>query len=78
MDAGTTANVVFITKDTIYCANSGDSRAVLCQNNKAIKLSDDHKPNNPGEKSRIEKANHFVNEERVDGELALSRALGDH
>jgi serine/threonine protein phosphatase PrpC len=29
-EAGCTANVILITKDKIYCANSGDSRAVLC------------------------------------------------
>ena len=42
--AGTTACVVLITKDQIYCANSGDSRAVLCKNKEAIALSEDHKP----------------------------------
>ena len=78
MDTGTTACVVFVTNTHIFCANSGDSRAVLCQKGNAIALSEDHKPNNPGEKARIQKAGHFVNEERVDGELALSRALGDH
>jgi serine/threonine protein phosphatase PrpC len=26
--SGSTANVILITKDFIYCANSGDSRAV--------------------------------------------------
>lgn len=31
-DAGTTACVVLVTKDAILCANSGDSRAVLCNN----------------------------------------------
>lgn len=78
LEAGTTACVVFITSSLILCANSGDSRAVLCSKNTAIPLSEDHKPTLEGEKSRIEKAGHFVNEERVDGELALSRALGDH
>ncbi len=54
MDAGSTACVVFVTKTHIFCANSGDSRAVLCQKgNNAIVLSEDHKPNNPGEKARI-------------------------
>lgn len=31
-EAGATACVVFVTNDKILCANSGDSRAVLCQN----------------------------------------------
>ena len=76
---GTTACVVLITKDTIYCANLGDSRAVLCQTVKrAVPLSEDHKPDLPEEKKRIDLAGHYVSEERVDGQLALSRAMGDH
>ena len=74
---GTTACVVLVTKDLIVCSNSGDSRAVLCRDAKAIALSEDHKPNNDEEQKRITKANHFVEDERVDGNLALSRAIGD-
>ena len=44
--AGTTACVVLVTNDSIYCANSGDSRAVLCSKGNAIPLSFDHKPQN--------------------------------
>lgn len=40
-------------------------------------LSEDHKPDNAGEVKRIEKANHYVEDSRVDGNLALSRAFGD-
>lgn len=76
-DAGCTANVVLITKDTIYCANSGDSRAVLCEDGKAVPLSFDHKPDNEGEKKRIEAADGFVQFSRTNGVLSLSRAIGD-
>ena len=79
VDTGCTACVVFITDTKIYCANSGDSRAIVAQTgNRAIPLSEDHKPNNLGESERIKAAGHSVMMDRVDGELALSRALGDH
>lgn len=75
--AGCTANVVMITKTEILCANAGDSRSVLSKKGKCKDLSIDHKPDNPGEKRRIERANGFVQESRVNGMLALSRAIGD-
>jgi serine/threonine protein phosphatase PrpC len=66
-----------ITKAEILCANAGDSRAVLSKKGKAKDLSVDHKPDLPSEKRRIERANGFVEESRVNGMLALSRSLGD-
>jgi serine/threonine protein phosphatase PrpC len=41
-------------------------------------LSFDHKPDNEGELKRIENAGHMVEDSRVDGNLALSRAFGDY
>lgn len=76
-DMGTTICVVLITDTKIYCANSGDSRGVLCNSATAIPLSFDHKPYNEVEKMRIQAANHYVEMDRVDGSLALSRAIGD-
>ena len=40
-------------------------------------MSEDHKPDNASELARIQRAGGFVEEGRVNGMLALSRALGD-
>ena len=52
-DDGCTSCVVMIHEDSIYCANAGDSRAVLSRNGKAFELSIDHKPGRDCEKTRI-------------------------
>jgi protein phosphatase 1G len=74
---GCTACVCIITNNEVICANSGDSRGVLCRKGVAVEMSYDHKPENPEEKDRIVKAGGFVEENRVKGMLNLSRALGD-
>lgn len=75
---GCTANVIFIDDmKKIYAANAGDSRCVLARKGQAIPLSFDHKPDNEIEKNRIEKAGSVITEGRVDGNLNLSRSLGD-
>ena len=65
----------------MYVANAGDSRAVMCVNGKAIALTIDHKPTSESERKRIEAAGGFVSEIggicRVNGNLNLSRAIGD-
>jgi protein phosphatase 1G len=61
----------------IYCANAGDSRAVICRKGIAVPLSVDHKPDLDSEKNRIYKADGWVSEGRVKGNLNLSRSLGD-
>jgi serine/threonine protein phosphatase PrpC len=55
-----------MTDDTIYCANSGDSRAILVDKvGKVTELSHDHKPDDPGEMKRIKAAGGFVDDGRV-------------
>lgn len=67
-----------ITNDAIYCANAGDSRAVLAtKSGKCIELSFDHKPDNAGEMARVKAAGGFVEDGRVQGVIAVSRAIGD-
>ncbi len=74
---GCTACVALITKTEIYVANAGDSRCVLSKNGIAINMSEDHKPDLEAEKKRIEKAEGYVEDNRVNGVLNLSRSLGD-
>jgi len=70
--------VCLITPDAIYCSNSGDSRAVLAtKSGKVIEMSYDHKPDNEGELARVKAGGGFVEEGRVQGVIAVSRAIGD-
>lgn len=75
--AGATATVIIVTRTEVYCANAGDSRTVLSRAGRAKEMSEDHKPENAGELARIQRAGGFVEDGRVNGMLALSRALGD-
>ncbi|KAH9881454.1 Protein phosphatase 2C 2 [Plenodomus lingam] len=75
--SGCTATVGILSHDKIYVANAGDSRTVLGVKGRAKPLSFDHKPQNEAEKARIQAAGGFVDFGRVNGNLALSRAIGD-
>ena len=75
---GCTANVLLLANNTLCVANAGDSRCVFAVNGKAVVMSTDHKPTNLTEKNRILRAGSTVNAEgRIDGNLNLSRAIGD-
>ena len=77
-DSGTTANVVIVAPQWVVCANAGDSRSVFSKNgNKAVPLSYDHKPDDEEEERRIRAAGGYVAGGRVEGDLAVSRGLGD-
>ena len=89
-DSGTTACLVLVTPDAYVCANAGDSRAVFSRRNpaatpssppharrQAVALSYDHKPDDEPEERRIRAAGGYVAGGRVEGDLAVSRGLGD-
>ncbi|KYQ92794.1 protein phosphatase 2C-related protein [Tieghemostelium lacteum] len=84
---GTTAVIALFLGKKGYIANVGDSRAVLCRDGSAVRVSLDHKPNLPKEEERIRSmggtvitttTSSGVQTSRVNGQLAVSRALGDH
>lgn len=80
--SGATATVVLTRKDRLIVANVGDSRAVLCRAGRAVDLSSEHRVYGGGdmveqELERIKAAGGWVDDGRVLGVLAVSRAFGD-
>lgn len=82
---GCTSVVCLVRSDTLIVGNAGDSRAVLSRAGQAVPLSEDHKPNLPGESERIRRAGGYILRQqvgnivqfRVNGNLNLSRSIGD-
>jgi protein phosphatase 1G len=79
MRTGCTACVMGIneTKKKLYFANAGDSRVVMCRKGVAEAQSEDHKPEMESEKTRIYKADGWISDGRVKGNLNLTRGFGD-
>eukprot|EP01039_Chlorochromonas_danica_P011095 gene11094-12358_t len=78
VQAGCTAVVALVVDNKLIVANAGDSRGVLCRKGEAVALSEDHKPQQARELTRIQAAGGFVSfAGRVNGNLNLSRSLGD-
>lgn len=78
---GSAAAAVVVGKEEVVVANCGNCRVVLCSRGVAIPLSNDHKPDRPDEKKRVEAAGGKIlnrNGSRVQGILATSRSIGDH
>nr|WEY08145.1 type 2C protein phosphatase [Ganoderma lucidum] len=73
----TAVAALLTTENKIYVANAGDSRSVICTKGEGKPLSFDHKPQNEKEKNRIVAAGGYIEYGRVNGNLALARALGD-
>ncbi|WXC61035.1 hypothetical protein SNK03_006924 [Fusarium graminearum] len=61
----------------LYTANVGDARIILCRGGKALRLSYDHKGSDEVEGKRIAAAGGLILNNRVNGVLAVTRALGD-
>lgn len=66
-----------VRQRVLYTANVGDARIVLCRNGKALRLSYDHKGSDENEGKRVSNAGGLILNNRVNGVLAVTRALGD-
>ena len=74
---GSTATIVLFKDNKIYCANVGDSRAYIIYNNNIKQITVDHKCSVPEEAERIVNLGGKITKNRVQGQLVLSRSLGD-
>ncbi|KAI1633785.1 phosphatase 2C-like domain-containing protein [Biscogniauxia mediterranea] len=66
-----------VRQRVLYTANVGDARIILCRSGKALRLSYDHKGSDENEGKRIANAGGLILNNRVNGVLAVTRALGD-
>ena len=76
--AGSTVNALLLTPHHYVCGNAGDSRLIVVREGGEVeKLSHDHKPESDEERGRVVSAGGRVVDGRVEGILAVSRAVGD-
>lgn len=79
-ESGTAAATFYLKGQWFLAAHAGDSRIVIAEGGHALDLTRDHKPDLPEERARIEALGGRVvslDVARVQGMLAMSRALGD-
>ncbi|XP_071789962.1 protein phosphatase 1F-like [Asterias amurensis] len=80
LGSGTTGVAVIIEPDKLHISWLGDSQVMLMKDGEPIDLMEPHKPERPDEKKRIEQLGGcvlFFGVWRVNGTLAVSRAIGD-
>jgi len=82
LNCGSTGVIALVTGDEVYLAWAGDSRSIVVRNGKVILATEDHKPNLPRERKRIEDAGGAIFHMgvwRLATELGLStsRSFGD-
>lgn len=74
---GTTALTVLILERHLIIANAGDCRAVISRKGVAMQMSNDHRPSYLQEKERVEKLGGYFEDGYLNGELGVTRSLGD-
>lgn len=81
VDGGSTGTFFLVhkTDDNMHLqvGNVGDSRVIACVGGECFPLTEDHKPSLDKERQRIYECGGTVQNDRVDGSLAVSRAFGD-
>ena len=76
-NSGSTACIVYITDGEIFCFNIGDTKCVLFSGKNYEKLTIDDRVSNKNEVERIKKEGGVIFNDRVCGNLMLTRSFGD-
>ena len=75
---GCTATVALLVNENIYIANTGDCRLIISRGRGNVEqITIDQKPELEEEKKRVEKAGGVIMNGRIDGDINVSRSLGD-
>ena len=74
---GSTATIILIDNNILYCANVGDSESYYISKDKIIKLTNLHNCNNKNEVERVKNSKGLIFGNRVFGMLNLTRSIGD-
>lgn len=77
LSSGTTALTAMIFGRSLLVANAGDCRAVLSRLGVAIEMSKDHRPCCIRERKRVEALGGYIDDGYLNGQLGVTRALGD-
>ncbi|KAL1547992.1 protein-serine/threonine phosphatase [Salvia divinorum] len=77
LSSGTTALTAMIHGRSLLVANAGDCRAVLSRCGVAVEMSEDHRPCSASERMRIESVGGYVDDGYLNGQLGVTRALGN-
>ncbi|KDP30186.1 hypothetical protein JCGZ_16968 [Jatropha curcas] len=77
LSSGTTALTAMIFGRSLLVANAGDCRAVLSRHGAAIEMSRDHRPCCVKERTRVESLGGYIEDGYLNGQLGVTRALGD-
>ena len=76
-NTGSTATIILIDNNILYCANVGDSQCYYISKEKIIKLTQLHNCNNLKEVDRIKKNKGIIFNNRIFGCINLTRTIGD-
>jgi len=74
---GSTALCSILHHNHLYTANLGDARAIVFRDQEFVSLSNLHDFSNEAERINAEQKGGTIFKNRLEGELAISRSIGD-